>query len=374
LVFTRWEGMEVMNFSPLIYAFEAENIAITGDGTLDGNGDCDHWWPWKDASGSQCWANSTQNQINDKNALLQMVENNVRVEDRVFGQGHFLRPQFIQPYRSKTVLIEGVTITNSPMWIIHPVLCENVIVRNVILNSVGPNNDGVDPESCKNVWITGVTFNSGDDDIAIKSGRNNDGRRINVPSENFVIQNCTMADGHGGITVGSEIAGGVKNIFAENCFLDSPHLDTAFRIKNNAVRGGTLEDIYIRNMKVGRVGKQVIEVDFYYDEGTNGDFRPVLRDYVIENIDVIGGAPYSIFIRGYPDHPRTSYIGITLRNISFTGLTNNPHYVLQDIDFVSSADVTVDGALWDVKESSGCRFFLKYKLLTLFVIILMSIK
>lgn len=110
---------------------------------------------------------------------------------------------------------------------------------------------------------------------------------------------------------------------------------------------------------------QVIEVDFYYDEGPNGGFTPVLRDYIIENIDVIGGAPYSIFIRGYPDHPRTSYIGITLRNISFTGLTNNPHYIVQDIDFVSSTDITVDGALWDVKESAGCQFLSRYKLLTL---------
>lgn len=123
--------------------------------------------------------------------------------------------------------------------------------------SLGPNSDGVDPESCKDVWINGVYFNSGDDDIAIKSGRNADGRRINIPSENIVIQNCTMADGHGGITLGSCISGGVRNVFAEDCYLDSSNLDTAIRVKNNALRGGLLEKFYVRNIRVGQVAKQV---------------------------------------------------------------------------------------------------------------------
>lgn len=116
----------------------------------------------------------------------------------------------------------------------------------------------------------------------------------------------------------------------------------------------------------------MIEVDFYYDEGTNGGFRPVLRDYSIENIEVIGGAPYSIYIRGYHDHPTTSYIGITLRNISFTGLTNNPHYVLEDVDYFAASAITVDGAVWDVKPSSSSStssaFNIKWEmLLILFV-------
>ncbi|XP_037041976.1 probable polygalacturonase [Bradysia coprophila] len=350
-VFTRWEGIELMNYSPLIYAFEVENIAITGSGLLDGNADCNTWWNWR----NYC-ANSTANQNADRDTLFKMAENNVTVSERIFGLGHYLRAQFIQPYRSKNVLIEGVTVVNSPMWIIHPVLCENVIIRNINLTSLGPNNDGIDPESCTDVWITGVLFNSGDDDIAIKSGRNADGRRINVPSQNFVIQNCTMLDGHGGITLGSEISGGVKNVFVEDCYLDSPRLDTAIRVKNNAMRGGTLEDFYVRNVRVGQVAKQVIEVDFYYDEGSNGGYRPVLRDYIIENVNVLNGAPYSLFIRGFPDHPRTSYIGITLRNISFTGLRNSPHYVLEEVDYISANDITVDGKSWNVQSSSSAKF------------------
>ncbi len=125
---------------------------------------------------------------------------------------------------------------------------------------MGPNSDGVDPESCKDVLISGVYFASGDDDIAIKSGRNEDGRVIGVPSENIVIQNCTMVDGHGGITLGSEISGGVGNVFAEDCYLDSPNLDTAIRVKNNALRGGFLEKLYLRNIRVGQVAKQVNQI------------------------------------------------------------------------------------------------------------------
>lgn len=138
------------------------------------------------------------------------------------------------------------------------VLCENVIIRNINITSLGPNSDGVDPESCKDVWITGVSFNNGDDNIAINSGRNADGRRVNKPSENIVIQNCSMADGHGGITLGSGCSGGIRNIFAEDCVLDSSSLDTAIRVKNNAIRGGRLENFNVRNIVVGRVAKQVV--------------------------------------------------------------------------------------------------------------------
>ena len=132
------------------------------------------------------------------------------------------RPNFIQPYRCKNVLIDGVTIVNSPMWELHPVLCTNVTVRDVTINSHGPNNDGCDPESCRDVLIEDCTFDTGDDCIAIKSGRNDDGRRVNVPIENVVIRNCVMKDGHGGVVIGSEISGGARNVFAEKCRMDSP--------------------------------------------------------------------------------------------------------------------------------------------------------
>ena len=228
LVFTRWEGVELMNYSPFIYAFEQKNIAITGAGTLDGQADCDHWWPWKGRTNCG-WKKGDPRQDDARNKLIEMGEKNVPVAQRTFGENSFLRPNFIQPYRCQNVLIEGVTIKSSPMWEINPVLCKNVTVNGVKVNSHGPNNDGCDPESCTDVLIKDCTFDTGDDCIAIKSGRNSDGRRVNVPCENIVIQNCQMKDGHGGVTIGSEISGSVRNVFAENCNMDSPNLDRARR-------------------------------------------------------------------------------------------------------------------------------------------------
>jgi polygalacturonase len=182
------------------------------------------------------------------------------------------------------VLIEGVTIRNSPMWEIHPVLCRNVIVQNVEISTHGPNNDGCDPESCTDVLIKDCYFDTGDDCIAIKSGRNADGRRLNAPTENIIVQGCRMKDGHGGITVGSEISGGVRNLFAENCKLDSQNLDHALRVKNNAMRGGLLEHLHFRDLEVGQVAHAVITIDFNYEEGAKGSFIPVVRDYTVEGL------------------------------------------------------------------------------------------
>jgi polygalacturonase len=283
VVFSRWEGVELFNYSPFIYAFEQRNIAITGKGTLDGQSDGEHWWPWNGRA-AYGWKEGASNQRGDRNALFTMAENNVPVRDRVFGEGHYLRPQFIQPYRCQNVLIEGVTIQNSPMWEIHPVLCRNVIVQGVKINSHGPNNDGCDPESCTDVLIKDCDFDTGDDCIAIKSGRNADGRRLKAPTENIIVQGCRMKDGHGGITVGSEISGGVRNLFAENCRLDSLNLDHALRVKNNAMRGGLLEKLHFRNLEVGQVAHAVITIDFNYEEGAKGGFTPVVRDYTVENL------------------------------------------------------------------------------------------
>ena len=170
------------------------------------------------------------------------------------------------------------------MWFINPVLCENVTVIGVTVEGLGPNNDGCNPESSKDVLIKNCYFNTGDDCIAIKSGRNNDGRRINIPSENIVIQNCKMKEGHGGVVIGSEISGGVKNVFAENCSMSSPNFDRAIRIKTNAVRGGAIENLFVRNITVGEVKEAVLTIDFYYEEGENGEFTPNVKNMVLANI------------------------------------------------------------------------------------------
>ena len=184
---------------------------------------------------------------------LDQAARGVPVPERVFGDGSNLRPNFIQPYRCKNVLVEGVTIVNSPMWEIHPVLCTNVTVRRVSINSHGPNNDGCDPESCRDVLIEDCTLDTGVDCIALKSGRNEDGRRVNTPIENVVIRKCVMKDGHGGVVIGSEVSGGARRIFAEQCRMDSPNLDRALRIKTNSVRGGYVEGVFMRDCTVGQV-------------------------------------------------------------------------------------------------------------------------
>ena len=300
IVHTRWEGMELMHLSPFIYAYEQTNIAITGEGTLDGQGKA-FFWKWH---GNPKYGGDPNvlSQKPDRAKLYEMMQIGVPVEQRIFGEGHYLRPQFIQPYKCKNVLIEGVKIIDSPMWEIHPVLCENVTVRKVHINSHGPNNDGCDPESCKDVLIEDCFFDTGDDCIAIKSGRNEDGRRINVPTENVIVRGCEMKDGHGGITIGSEISGGVKNVFGENCTMDSPNLDHALRVKNNASRGGLLENFYFRNITIGQVAHAIITIDFNYEEGAKGKFKPVMRNFTVENIKS-GKSEYVMDAQGFENAP-----------------------------------------------------------------------
>jgi polygalacturonase len=300
-VLTRFEGTELMNYSPFIYALDQENIAVSGEGTLDGQADEAHWWPWK-GSAQFGWTNGAPNYNASRQRLLDMAERGAPLVRRVFGAGDYLRPNFIQPYRCRNVLIENVTIVRSPMWEIHPVLSQNVTVRGVTINTLGPNNDGCDPESCRDVLIERCVFNTGDDCIAIKSGRNADGRRLNVPSENIIIRNCEMRDGHGGVTVGSEISGGCWNVFAHDCRMDSPRLDRVIRLKNNAMRGGLLRDIYARDLTVGQVADSVLSIDFSYEEGDKGPFVPVARNIEIRRV-TSRRSPYGVYLRGFPNAP-----------------------------------------------------------------------
>ncbi len=293
-VFTRFEGMECWNYSPLIYAYGQENIAVTGEGTLDGQADVTHWWPWKGRESRGAEARPSAGA-----RLVKMVTDSTPVDQRRFGEGDNLRPSFIEPNHCCNILIEGVKIRRSPMWEIHPVLCSNVIVRGVDIVSHGPNNDGCDPESCRDVLIENCLFDTGDDCIAIKSGRNNDGRRVGVPSVNLVIRDCTMRDGHGGVTIGSEISGSCSNVFVENCSMDSTNLDRALRLKSNAVRGGVIQNVFARNVNVGSVADAVLQIDFLYEEGTNGIYKPVARNVALENITV-AHTPRVLNVRGFP--------------------------------------------------------------------------
>lgn len=305
VVLTRFEGVECMNYSPFIYAFEQENIAVTGSGTLDGQAGENSWWTWKGIS-DDGWKGGEPNQNNDRTELFRMAEDGIPVEERIFGENHYLRPNFIQPYKCKNVLIDSVTIKRSPMWEIHPVLCENVIVQNVNIMSYGPNNDGCNPESSKNVLIKNSYFDTGDDCIAIKSGRNADGRRVKVASENIVIQGCTMKDGHGGVVIGSEMSGNCCNVFVENCTMDSPNLERALRIKTNSMRGGVVEKIYLRNITVGEVSDAVVKINFNYGEGDVGQHTPIVRDIYLSKV-TSRKSRYAISLVGYERSPVTNF-------------------------------------------------------------------
>ena len=336
LVPTRYEGMACINYSPFIYAFEQENIAITGSGTLDGQADRAVWWEWKELEVKPRQVDGKTHDA-DRDALLRMMADGVPPEQRIFGPGHFIRPNFIQPYQCRNVLIEGVKIKNSPMWEIHPVLCTNVTVRNVHIESHGPNNDGCNPESCKNVLIENCWFDTGDDCIAIKSGRNEDGRRINVPSENIVIRGCTMKDGHGGVVIGSEISGGCRNVFAEDCVMDSPNLDRALRIKTNSLRGGVVENIHMRNVAVGEVKEAVVLIDFNYMEGDVGQHTPVVRNVHIANVSS-RKSRYALHLIGYERSPIQN---VSLTACQFEGVQSGN--ILQHVEGLQLQRVTING-------------------------------
>lgn len=333
VVYTRWEGTECMNYSPLIYAFEKTNIGITGTGTLDGGADDQHWWGWKGGARR----NGGPNQTADRDALVASGEKDVPVKDRIYGGGHYLRPNFVQPYRCTNVVIDGLKIRNSPMWELNPVLCRNVTIRNIDIDTHGPNNDGCDPESCTDVLIENCTFNTGDDCIAIKSGRNADGRRVNVPCSNLIIRNCNMKDGHGGVSIGSEVSGGIRNVFVENCQMSSPSLQRALRIKTNSHRGGAIENIYFRKVTVGQVAEAVIEVDFFYEEGEGGPFRPVVNNVVVSDV-TCKKSKYGLYLRGYKNAPIR---GLTVSDCNFENAGKDN--LLENVEAVKMTRVTVNG-------------------------------
>lgn len=337
LVLSRWGGVECMNYSPFLYCFEQENVAVTGAGTLDGAADCEHWWPWKGRTNCG-WKKGDPHEQKARNALFAMAERDEPVEKRVFGEGGCLRPNFIQPYRSRNILIEGVTIVNSPMWEIHPVLCRNVTVRNVTVKSHGPNNDGCDPESCRDVLIEGCVFDTGDDCIALKSGRNREGRRINVPCENIVVRRCTMKDGHGGVTIGSEISGGCRGVWVEDCAMDSPKLDRVLRIKTNSFRGGAIHGIYCRNLTVGTVAGAAIDIDFHYEEGRGGAFLPSVGEIEIANLKC-RKSQRVLSLRGFKEAPIRN---VTLEDCSFEN-SARPDRV-EFVEGLRLVRVTVNGA------------------------------
>lgn len=301
-VFTRWEGMECYNYSSLIYANDCENISVTGKGKLIGNGQV--WWDWK------------KTQQKAANELCYAEYNGIEVKDRIYGtEKDALRPSFIQPINCKNVLLEGFEIIDGPQWTIHPVYCENVTVRNVTVSTHGPNTDGLNPDSCKNVLIDSCTFNTGDDCIAINSGMNEDGWRVRRHCENIEIKNCTMNGGHGGIVIGSAMSGGVKNVYAHNCKINGTM--QGIRLKSMRGRGGSVDNVRFEDIEINNTSDQAIQINMFYEFSTvvpktktPSDFRNIeIKNIVGKNNNT------AIQIKGLPEHKLKN---ITLENINLT--------------------------------------------------------
>jgi polygalacturonase len=256
-VHSTWEGYECMNYSPLIYAYQCKNIAITGEGELKAKMDV-----WK------TWFTRPKGHMESLKRLYYLASYNKPMEERqMVNDTAHLRPQFIQFNRCENILMDGVSITNSPFWTIHPFLSKNIILRNLKVYAHGHNNDGVDPEMSQNILIENCVFDQGDDAIAIKSGSNQDAWRLNTPSKNIVMRNCTVKNGHQLVAIGSELSGGVENVFIDKCtVVDGAKLNHLLFIKTNERRGGYVRNIYMSNIVAGKIDLGIlgIETDVMY--------------------------------------------------------------------------------------------------------------
>lgn len=295
MVLTKWEGTECYNYSPFIYSYQSTNVALTGKGEIDGNG----------ALVFNTWKNKEKPAMD---RLRQMGNDSIPVYERQFGEGYYLRPCMIQFFGCNNVLVEDVKIYDSPFWIIHPVYCNNVIVRGVYIDSDNYNNDGCDPESSTNVLIENVKFNVGDDGIAIKSGRDQDGWRIGQATENVIIRNCHFA--RWAITIGSEMSGGVRNIFIEDCKIDSCRNGIYF--KSNLDRGGFFENLYMRNIEADICLWGMVNFRTDYHGYRGGNYPTQFRNITIENIKCNRVDSVAIMANGVPE---AKLYDITLRNI-----------------------------------------------------------
>lgn len=294
-VLTRWEGTELFNYSPFIYAYQAINVALTGKGVLNGN-TVNTFGTWRGKQGK------------DKYDLRIMGEQQVPVHERVFGEGHYLRPSMIQFFSCTQVKVEDITVIDSPFWVVHLISTHNATVRGITVDSRRLNNDGVDIESSSNVLIENNRFTTGDDAIVIKSGRDQDGWRIGRPSERIIIRNNYM-EGHNALAIGSEMSGGVRNVFMENNELGKVRGSLYF--KSNQDRGGIVENIWIRNITVEYSEKPLIQFRTNYSGQRNGGHNPIFRNISIENVTAqhVGSL---IYIHGLQEEPIDQ---ILIRNV-----------------------------------------------------------
>lgn len=352
LVESRWEGTTAWTHGPLLYAKDKENITLTGRGTIDGQGA--NWW----------WRNTRDPARVDEArpaqaawfALKEKIEAGhvPRREDFAIAAG-YLRPSLVVFHGCRNLLIEGVTIRESPMWLLHPIYSENIVVRGVSFSSQGPNGDGIDVDSCRNVRISDCSFDTQDDCIVIKSGRDADGRRVGRPTEDVVITNCVMFRGHGGVVIGSEVSGGIARVTASNIVCKGT--DRGIRIKTMRGRGAAIRDLRFSNWVIEDAGREAIQITAAYQpspEEPRSERTPLVRGVAINAVTILN-AQQAVEIRGLPEqaieqvrltdiqaHARKGLIaveadGLALRDVQITATDGLA------LDIQRARGVTIDG-------------------------------
>lgn len=325
VVLTSWEGTRAYNYSPFIYAKGATDIAITGKGEIDGNASTT-WNTWKNL------------QDPDKKLIRAMNNEGIPLAERIFGEGHFLRPHLIQFYECENILVEEVKISDSPFWCLHLVFSKNIAVRKVRYEAFNYNNDGIDPESSENVLIEDITFNNRDDNIAIKAGRDLEARTLNRPSKNIVIRNC-LFQGHNAIAVGSEMSGGVHDIFVEDCSYAGKVI-YGFYLKGNRDRGGLVRDIYARNLAFDTTRATLIIDSNYKNQGFC--CPPAFKNIFVENVTANHAEDYGIYLKG---SPQVHLDSVFIRKIQITSASKAVE--VNHMDYLVLEEVEINGTSYD---------------------------
>lgn len=312
VVKTSWEGTFLYNYSPFIYGYGLHDISITGRGTIDGDA-------------SSTFATWRAKQKKGQSMSRDMNHKEVPVDDRVFGEGYWLRPQLIQFYNCRNITLSGVFITNSPFWCVHLLNSENIICRGLRYDAKLVNNDGIDPEYSRNILIEDIEFNNGDDNVAIKCGRDNDGWKTAVPSENIVIRRCRFKGLHA-VVIGSEMSAGVRNIFVEDCTF-AGYCKRGIYIKTNPDRGGFVSDIYVNNCEFDEVEDLFYATSMYAGEGMDNNHFTTIGNLYVDGLRCRKARNAGLVLQGTEAKPisnvvfRNVEVGEVVNAISFDNTT-----------------------------------------------------
>ena len=294
---TRWEGVEIWNYSPMIYGNGLSDVAITGKGVLAGGSEIRQTWK------------ELQKATQERTRRLE--EDQVPPEQRIFGEGDYLRSAMLQLINSERILFEDFTLTDNAFWMVHPVYCRDLTIRRLKLDCMLENNDGIDLDSCENALIEDCIFRNGDDAIVIKSGRDQDGLRVGRPTRRAVIRNCVFAEVIHGIAIGSELSGGAEDIYAHDLTMETVYYE-AISFKSTRGRGGVIRNINLENIRIGSAGRHLVCIDNDYSKTNHGDALTLFKDITIRNI-TCRQAKNAFCLQGKPELP---LVNIRIENLT----------------------------------------------------------